>query len=94
MITVVAKNIVKDNKIEEFKSLAERLIKETLKEKGCIDYSLYEDSKNKNIITFIEKWEDMTVLKAHFKAPHFEEIVPQFNDLTESGDINIYNKIK
>lgn len=93
MITVVAKNIVKDSKTEEFKSLAEKLIKETLKEKGCIEYSLYEDSKNKNIITFIEKWEDMEVLKAHFKTPHFEEIVPQFKELTESGDINIYNKI-
>ena len=40
MISVVAKNIVKDSKIGEFKSLADELIKETLKEKGCIEYSI------------------------------------------------------
>ena len=93
MISVVAKNIVKDNKIEEFKSLAEKLIEETLKEKGCIEYSIYEDTKNKNILTFIEKWEDMEVLKAHFETSHFKKIVPQFKEMTEGGDINIYKKI-
>lgn len=93
MISVVAKNIVKDNKIEEFKSLAEELIKETLKEKGCIEYSIYEDSEKNNILTFIEKWEDMEVLKAHFETPHFKKIVPQFEELTEGGDINIYKEI-
>ena len=58
MISVVAKNIVKNNRTEEFKSLAKELIKETLKEKGCIEYSIYEDSEKNNILTFIEKWED------------------------------------
>ncbi len=93
MVSVVAKNIVKDSKIGEFKSLAEELIKETLKEKGCIEYSLYEDSENKNILTFIEKWEDMEVLKAHFETPHFKKIVPQLEEMSEGGDINIYKQI-
>jgi len=93
MISVVAKNIVKNNRTEEFKSLAKELIKETLKEKGCIEYSIYKDSEKNNILTFIEKWENMEVLKAHFEAPHFKKIVPQFQELTEGGDINIYKEI-
>lgn len=93
MISVVAKNIVKNNRTEEFKSLAKELIKETLKEKGCIEYSIYEDSEKNNILTFIEKWENMAVLKAHFETPHFKKIVPQFQELTEGGDINIYKEI-
>ena len=93
MISVVAKNIVKNNRTEEFKSLAKELIKETLKEKGCIEYSIYEDSEKNNILTFIEKWENMEVLKAHFETPHFKKIVPQFQELTEGGDINIYKEI-
>jgi quinol monooxygenase YgiN len=93
MISVVAKNIVKNNRTEEFKSLAKEMIKETLKEKGCIEYSIYEDSEKNNILTFIEKWENMEVLKAHFETPHFKKIVPQFQELSEGGDINIYKEI-
>jgi len=93
MISVVAKNIVKNNKTEEFKSLAKELIGETLKEEGCIEYSIYEDSEKNNILTFIEKWENMEVLKAHFETPHFKKIVPQFQELTEGRDINIYKEI-
>lgn len=93
MIVVVAKSIIQDNKVEEFKSLAKELIGHTLKENGCIEYCAYEDSENKNILTFIEKWENMEVLKAHFETPHFKRIVPQIDELKEEGDINIYNKI-
>lgn len=93
MIVVVAKNIIQDNKVEKFKSLAKELIGHTLKENGCIEYCAYEDSENKNILTFIEKWENMEVLKAHFETSHFKRIVPQIDEITENGDVNIYNKI-
>ena len=55
MLTVVAKAIVKEEKIEEFKKYADEIIKETRKEEGNISYNLYEDSKNSNILTLILK---------------------------------------
>jgi quinol monooxygenase YgiN len=94
MITIVAKSILKEGKAEEFKVLTKELIEETRKEKGCIEYILYEDTKDENVFTFIEKWENMECIEAHFESPHFKRIVPQIGDLREAGDINIYRELK
>jgi quinol monooxygenase YgiN len=53
MITIVAKKLIKQGKLEEFKALAENLIKESRNEEGCIAYNLYEDINNSYILTFI-----------------------------------------
>ncbi len=92
MITVVAKSVLKEDKVVEFKKLTEELIEETRKEKGCIDYALYEDIENEGIFTFIEKWEDMDCLKAHFESAHFKKIGLQIGELRKSREINIYKE--
>lgn len=95
MLTVVAKSIVKKDKIEEFKKYADKIIEETRKEEGNISYNLYEDSKEPNIITFIEFWRSEEDLQKHFNSKHFTEIFPKMGELQESeGEVNIYNKIK
>ncbi len=92
MIVVVAKSILKEGKAEEFKNLTKELIEETRKENGCIEYNLYEDMENVNLLTFVEKWEDMACLKAHFEAPHFKKIIPQLGDLRDGSELNIYKE--
>ena len=94
MITIVAKNLIKKGKTEEFKILAERLINESRKEGGNISYNLYEDFKNSNILTFIEEWESEEAIKLHNNSKHFTSIVPKFSDLKESqSEINLYKMI-
>lgn len=83
MITIVAKNSIKPGKTEEFKALAERLINESRKERGCISYNLYEDSSNGNILTFIEVWENGEAINLHNSSEHFTSIVPKFGELKE-----------
>jgi quinol monooxygenase YgiN len=92
MITVVAKSILKDGKTDEFKNLTRELIDETRKEKGCIEYVLYEDIENEGVFTFIEKWEDMDCLEAHFQSEHFKRIGAKVNELRKSRGINIYKE--
>ena len=46
MLTVVAKAIVKEEKIEEFKKYADEIIKETRKEEGNISYNLCDLTQN------------------------------------------------
>lgn len=95
MLTVVAKAIVKEEKIEEFKKYADEIIKETRKEEGNISYSLYEDSKNSNILTFIEFWRSEEDLQKHFNSKHFKEILPKMGELQKSKtEINIYKEIR
>ena len=78
MITIVAKNLIKQGKVEEFKILAEKLINESRKESGNIAYNLYEDANNSNILTFIEEWESEEAIKLHNNSKHFTSIVPKF----------------
>ena len=94
MITIVAKNLIKQGKAEEFKVLAERLVNESRKESGCISYSLYEDSNNSNILTFIEVWENSEAINLHNKSEHFTSIVPKFAEFKEGqSEINLYKVI-
>ena len=94
MITIVAKNLIKQGKAEEFKALAEKLINESRKESGCISYNLYEDSNNCNILTFIEEWENKEAINLHNNSEHFTSIVPKFEELKEGqSEINLYKVI-
>ena len=94
MITIVAKNTIKQSKVVEFKLLAEKLINESRKEIGCISYNLYEDSNNCNILTFIEEWKSEEAINAHNKSEHFTSIVPKFADFKDGpSQINLYIKI-
>ncbi|MPQ31814.1 antibiotic biosynthesis monooxygenase [Clostridium estertheticum] len=95
MITIVAKNSIKQGKTEEFKNLAEKLINESRKEKGNVSYNLYQDANDNNIFTFIEEWENEDIIKNHNASIHFTSIVPKFADLIEKkSEINLYKKIK
>ena len=94
MITIVAKNLIKQGKVEEFKNLAEKLIIESREERGCVSYNLYQDSNNRNILTFIEEWESEDAINLHNNSKHFTSIVPKFSDLQESHpEINLYKII-
>ncbi len=95
MIRIVAKQTVKTDKIEEFKTSAAELVKKTKElDEGCISYDLYQDITNPCILTIIEEWESKEALDKHLKATHFTQIVPTLRELTlEDAELNIYQKI-
>ena len=43
MVKVVARNLVKKDKVDAFIELAKELVEETRKEEGCIKYELFQD---------------------------------------------------
>lgn len=92
-IHVVAKSLVPVDRQKEYTVLAQRLVEMTRKEEGCISYSLYKEKDDPQILTFLEVWEDMEHLEAHFKTPHFTEIVPELAKIREKGEVNIYTEI-
>ena len=94
MLKVVAKSVVKEDKIDEYKNTVEELIEKTRNEEKNISYELYQDLDNPNVLTFIEEWEDKAGLDKHMKSDHFKKIVPKLNKLREKGEVNIYKLIK
>jgi quinol monooxygenase YgiN len=90
IIDIVALNKVKEGKKEEFIRLAQELIQKSLAEEGCIFYDLYEDMKEPNTLTFIEKWQNEEAIASHNNSKHFTSIVPLLGQLVEEKEVRVY----
>ena len=90
MITIVAKNVVKEDKIEEFKKEAQEVIEGSKSEKGCISYDLYQDMDCPNILTFIEQWKDEKAIEIHRNTDHFKKVVPRLRALVDEKETRRY----
>ncbi len=88
MISVYAKNVVSTDHVDEFIETAKELVEKTNQEKGCIQYELNRCIEEKNVLAFIEKWEDQASLDAHMKSEHFTRIVPQLGKLL-AGEMQV-----
>lgn len=47
-------------------------VKASQMEAGCINFSLYADLWDPNIMRLYEEWESAEALKAHLHSPHFQ----------------------
>ena len=56
MIKIVSVNLIKEDKVEEFKSLMKELVEKSAAEEGNIHYSLNVDKSNPRQFAFIEFW--------------------------------------
>lgn len=93
MIKVIAPSIIKENHLSDALQLYELLVKETLKEQGCISYELFQDLDDPNNLTLIEEWEDKEALKRHTKTPHFIDLVGKLAEYEQELPVRIYNKL-
>ncbi|MCO1601876.1 putative quinol monooxygenase [Desulfosporosinus nitroreducens] len=83
MIKVIAKLTIKEDKIEELKSIIPELVAETRKEDGCLSYQLFQDVKNKKMLSFVEDWVSNEALQRHINSKHFQEAMPKIAELQE-----------
>lgn len=95
MIKVVAKQLVKEGRLDEFLPIAQQLVEETnKKDAGCIKYEMYQDLSNPLTVTVIEEWENDAVLDAHMKSAHFQSLIPKIGALCDKpSEINLYKKL-
>lgn len=92
-IRVVAKCHVKPEKVQEFLGLCKKLVDETVKEEGCIEYGLYQELQNPEILTFLEEWRDESSIDAHMKSNHFKEAFLLFSEyLVKEAEVSLYKK--
>lgn len=94
MLICTARDFIKQDKINEYKSLIFKLIEETRKEEGNISYVLHEDIENKGHFLLIEKWKDQEALDFHFNSEHFKTLVEEISRLhTADSIVNSYYEI-
>ena len=94
MIKIIAKLIVAENKIEDFKAAAQNLIQKSREEEGNIFYTLNVSTTDPCLMVFVECWKDEAAVASHNSAEHFTSILPQLVDMcTENPVIELYEEI-
>ena len=97
MIHVLASLHIKNSHLDEFIAIFKANIPNVLKEKGCVEYiptvdvptDLPPQDMNKNVVTIIEKWENLNDLLAHLKAPHMLAYGEKVKDIVEKKSLKI-----
>ena len=79
MIVLIAKSTLLEGKQQEFIEVAEKLVKATREEVGCIYYDLVHDTTDANVFYFVEKYQDEAAVEAHKNSEHFQTYVPMLN---------------
>ncbi len=95
MITVIAQNQIKTEKLKDFIALVTQLVQDTRKnDAGCIRYELLQDAKTPNLLTMLEVWENQEALSSHMKSKHFQEASPLLADYLEKpGEVHLYTTL-
>jgi quinol monooxygenase YgiN len=92
MIIVTANITANPGKRGEIISKSEDLIKSTRLESGCINYGLYANTENDNILLVFEQWENIGELELHMETDHFKTFDQSIKDLlAEDVEITIFS---
>ena len=93
MIKIVAKKLVKEGKVQEFKEIVGELVEKSLAEEGNVFYSINVSTKNPRMLAFIECWRDHEALDIHNATEHFQRIVPAINELCEESSAEFFTDL-
>lgn len=72
---------IKENYMMDAIELLKKLVIETRKEKGCLQYDLFEDIRNKGVFFIHEQWETNENLQSHQVSEHmiyFRENIAEY----------------
>jgi quinol monooxygenase YgiN len=97
MINVVASIRIKEGKMSEFLEIFKANVPNVLAEKGCIEYcpaididaDLPPQALDENLVTLIEKWEDLESLKVHLVAPHMLAYREKVKEMVEDLSLRV-----
>ncbi|MDE6230517.1 MAG: antibiotic biosynthesis monooxygenase [Muribaculaceae bacterium] len=56
---------------------ATELVAFSLRDKGCVDYDLYESKTNNDRLMIVETWESEKDLEAHQNTEHYLRLSPE-----------------
>ena len=78
---------IKENSMMDAIELLKKLVIETRKEKGCVQYDLFEDNKNKGVFFIHENWESNENLHNHQVSDNMMKFREGITSLLENPTI-------
>lgn len=83
MIVITGRMKIPDANRTAFFEIAERQVRLSREEAGCVSYALYEDALAPGYFFFYEEWKDREAVDFHFKQPYCLDFVKRLRGLTE-----------
>ena len=62
---------------------AKELVAQSLNDKGCIAYDIFESATRKDVLMICETWKDADALSIHEQTAHFVSYVGKMKELSE-----------
>ncbi|KWU53371.1 putative quinol monooxygenase [Priestia megaterium] len=84
----------KPGKEEELRSELVKVIKPSREEKGCIQYTLHQDTDKAGTFVFYEKWKSQEDVEAHIETPHYQQYRQQTELLIESRAVHRLQEVR
>ena len=89
MLTYQIKIKIKPYKPDEFVKSMRSFLPKICRHKGCLDFSLYQESEKENTYIVIGEWKTRQVMEKHFKTKEFELLIGAARVLGETFSMNI-----
>ena len=93
MVILHARLVVKPEARERWFELVAALISPSRDEDACRSYDLYEAVDTPNTFVFVEQWESLEGLYAHFHTPHFAEFGAALGDVLVEAPVGTVNEV-
>lgn len=90
MIVVRIRMTVIPEKQKELVQTLLSMVSSTEKEAGCLDYALYCNMEDKNVLTLLEEWETRKDLDRHLRSDTFGILLGTRSLLKAPHGIHIY----
>ena len=80
---------IKPYKTDEFVSSMRSFLPKICKQKGCLDFNVYQDFEKENIYIVMGEWKTRQTMEKHFQTPEFELLIGAARVLGEAFKMNI-----
>lgn len=75
MIIVLGRLQVRDGMLDQAVAASIEHVNRSRLEPGCVSHSVNQDAENRNLLVFVEEWEDKAALWQHFQVPASQAFV-------------------
>ena len=80
---------IKPYKQDEFFKSMRSFSPKICKQKGCLDFSVYQDSYKENTYIVVGEWKTRKAMEIHFQTQNFEMLIGAARVLGETFEMNI-----
>lgn len=91
MIIVTGSVVVEPSRLAEAIELSLRHVRRSRDEPGCVSHAVHQDVEQPNRLVFVEQWEGIDALRAHFAVPESLAFVDELAAMSDDASMAIFD---